>query len=351
MTRAKRTWPWVSAALALGLGACSDGPRSVSEDPPASTGLDSSGGDADGSDTVVEMTKLDVGAGNETGGPGELNCERIDFLFVIDNSSSMQREQERLVESVPAFTETILGALPNISDIRVGVVDTDAFPGLGAEDPLQGCPDDGTYDCDSCDYTLGALLTKPLSALDPDATCDFSTGAPFMDARAPSFPEEFACVANVGTEGNQVEQQAGALVQAVSPAMLDGGCNDGFLRDDALLIVLIITDEADDHAAAPAPQGGSVGDPPAWLDALVEAKGGLATNIVALGLTGGWPAFTNCGILDPNGMGAEPSPRLVELIESFDVNFVGSVCLDSYDEFFDDVLSQVAAGCAQFVPG
>ena len=130
-------------------------------------------------------------------------------------------------------------------------------------------------------------------------------------------------------------------------------CEDFLLNasDDALLIVLIITDEADDNTAPPSPQGGSVGDPPQWYDALVEAKGGLATNIVALGLTGGWPVFTNCGILDPNGMGAEPSPRLVELIESFDVNFVGSVCLDSYDTFFDDVLGEVATGCAQFVPG
>ena len=337
--------------LVLGLAGCGDGPRGGNDDMPASTGLDSSG-DGGSSDTVVEMPKLDVGPGSDTGGPGELNCEKIDFLFVIDNSSSMQREQQRLVESVPAFTETILSALPNVSDIRVGVVDTDSFPGLGSVDPLQGCPDDGTFDCESCDYTLGALLTKPDSALDPAASCNFSTGTAYMDARAPTFPEEFACVANVGTEGNQVEQQAGALVQALSPALLGaGGCNEGFLRDDALLIVLIITDEADDNTAAPAPRGGSLGDPPEWFDAIVDAKGGLATNIVALGLTGGWPTFTNCGILDPTGMGAEPSPRLVELIESFDVNFVGSVCLDSYDAFFDDVLGQVAAGCAQFVPG
>ncbi len=337
--------------LASGLAACGSGPRGGDDDGmPQSTGLDSSGDGGSGSDTAGDMTKLDVGAVNDDGTP-ELNCEKIDFLFVIDNSSSMAREQQRLVEAVPAFTSTILSALPNVSDIRVGVVDTDSFPGLGSVDPLEGCPDDGTFTCDSCDYTLGALLTKPDSALDPATSCNFSTGAPYMDARSPSFAAEFACVANVGTEGNQIEQQAGALVQALSPALLDGGCNDAFLRDDALLIVLIITDEADDNTDPPAPRGGSVGDPPEWFDAVVSAKGGLATNIVALGLTGGWPEFTNCGILDPNGTGAEPSPRLVELIESFEVNFVGSVCLDSYDAFFDDVLGQVAAGCAQFVPG
>jgi hypothetical protein len=292
--------------------------------------------------------KLDVAAQLDLG-IGELDCEAVDFLFVIDNSSSMAHEQEALIAAVPGFTAAIVDALPGVTDIRVGVVDTDSYPALGTVDPLEGCPDDGTVDCTACDYTLGALLTRPRSAFDPATDCGFAD-APWMDARANRFAEQFACVADVGIDGNQVEQQAGALVAAVSPALQTGGCNDGFLRDNALLIFLLLTDEEDDHANPPPPRGGSEGNPSAWHDALVAAKGGLETNVVALGLIGGSPLFPNCEALSEE-QGAEPAPRLTTLLESFDSSYVGSVCASNYESFFADALMSVARGCAQFVPG
>jgi hypothetical protein len=333
--------------LALAPWACGGGGRDENIDLPASSTAGS--GPDDTSTTAVATTgKLDVGSGQDLGG-GELNCDAVDFLFVIDNSSSMAREQQRLVEAVPGFTDSILTALPGITDVRVGVVDTDSYPGLGTEDPLDGCP--ATEDCGSCDYTLGALLTKPSSALDPGLSCDFSTGTSYMDARNPSFADEFACVAEVGLEGNQIEQQAGALVAALSPAALAGGCNDGFLRDEALLIVLVVTDEEDDYALPPAPQGGSLGEPDEWVEAIVAAKGGLASNVVAFGLVGGDPLYGDCDELGADGQGAEASPRLMQMLEAFELSFIGSVCQDDYGEFFDDALVQVAQGCMEFQAG
>lgn len=339
----------LASLLACGIlatSACRDTGRDKKIDVPA-TGTSDSGFD-EGTTVVGPMGKLDVGSGQDLGG-GELNCSAVDFLFVIDNSSSMEREQQRLVEAVPGFTESILTALPGITDVRVGVVDTDSYPGLGMVDPLEGCPD--TRDCTSCDYTLGALLTKPNSALDPAMSCDFGTGTPYMDARSPSFPDEFACVAAVGLEGNQIERQAGALVAALSPEALEGGCNDGFLRDNALLIVLVITDEEDDYSFPPAPQGGSLGEPAEWVEAIVAAKGGLTTNAVAFGLVGGDPLYGSCDVLGADGQGAEASPRLVEMLEAFDLSFLGSVCQSDYVGFFDDALDEVARGCMQFQPG
>lgn len=291
--------------------------------------------------------KLDVGA-SDLGG-GDLDCAAVDFLFVIDNSSSMAREQDRLIEAVPGFTDSILSALPGISDVRVGVVDTDSYPGLGTDVPIDGCPDG--VDCSVCDYTLGALLTRPQSAIDPTIDCGFTSGGPWMDARDPEFPDQFACVADVGIDGNQIEQQAGALVQSIAPAMLAGGCNDAFLRDDALLMILVITDEEDDHDAAPPPQGGSLGEPSQWYDAVIAAKGGQPTNAVVLALTGGAQLYEDCVPLGTEGDGAEAAPRLNEFFGRFVQRFTGSVCQGAYVEFFDDAVNAVAAGCAQFVPG
>lgn len=334
-------------AGALLLGGCGGGPRNDDIDVPASSGADSgtSGATTEGSGPSI---KLDLGVVTDLG-VGEVNCSAVDFLFVIDNSSSMLREQERLVEAVPGFTASILSALPGISDVRVGVVDTDSYPGLGAVDPLDGCPDG--VDCSVCDYQLGALLTRPGSAIDLAEDCQFATGEPWMDARLPSFADEFACAANVGIEGNQVEQQAGALVEALSPAFLQGGCNDGFLRDEALLIVLLITDEEDDNDEEPGPQGGSLDDPSDWHGAVLAAKGGEENNVVALGLFGGDPLFDDCEQLGAGGSGAEASPRLTRFLDRFEVSFAGSVCQDDYRAFFDDALNRVAQGCAQFVPG
>ncbi|MBC8071047.1 MAG: hypothetical protein IAG13_22170 [Deltaproteobacteria bacterium] len=281
---------------------------------------------------------------------GSLNCEKIDFVFVIDNSSSMADEQQNLVAAVPGFVDSMRTALPTVKSFRVGVVDTDRYPGLGTiEDPLEGCPEGN--DCSGCDYQLGAFLGKPLAAADPSTSCSFSTGDPFMEGASEAFPEEFACAAVVGTGGNPVEQQVGALIAAVDPSnTAEGGCNAGFMRDDALLVFLMITDEEDDHTDAPAPQGGSAGEPAEWFDALVAAKSDKVSNVVALGLIGGSPRFPDCTALSADGKGAEQSTRLEQFFDSFDAHFEGSVCSQDYATFFDDALAKVSQGCMNFIP-
>ncbi len=344
------------ATMALtGLGACN--PQSA----PGGDETESGGGDGivsiGGSDETASTggnDSLDTfdpdESGSTSGGPGlGLNCTEIDFVFVVDNSSSMADEQQHLVDAVPGFVEAMQTALPTVQGFRVGVTDTDTYPGLGAETPLDGCPD--TADCESCDYTLGAFLSKPASAVDPETSCNFSTGTNYMDGQSETFADEFACAAIVGTDGNPVEQQAAALVEAVStPLNKEGSCNEGFVRDEALLVFLLITDEEDRHTDPPAPQGGSQGDPQRWYDAVVEAKDGKATNVVALGLLGGSPRFPDCEDLSQGNDGAEQSTRLQQFIQKFPTHFVGSVCSNGYDAFFREALEKVAEGCMNFIP-
>lgn len=344
-----KTAKLIGLACTLALLGCKDDPNFGDT---GDTGTD--GGinlDADESEEDDSDIDADGASGSTDDGPlTQLDCERIDFVFVVDNSSSMADEQEHLVKAVPGFVDAMQTALPDVESIRVGVVDTDTYPALGTPDPLaDSCPEGA--DCDSCDYTLGALMTKPNSALDPEASCGFSTGAPYMDGFGADFVSEFECAALVGTEGNPIEQQAGALLGAVSPELNDAGaCNEGFVRDDALLVFLMISDEEDDFADAPEPQGGSQGEPEAWFDAVVAAKDGKMENVVALGLIGGSPRFDDCSDLSQGLDGAEQTTRLEKFVGSFENKFTGSVCSEGYDAFFNAALEEVSEGCRFFIP-
>lgn len=358
MTRRRFSPPRVGAPLAclfggwLGCGT-SDPGSTGDEDASDETidGIFTVTNDPDSESASSSSSGASTDADTSTGEPTQLNCEKIDFVFVIDNSSSMADEQENLVDAVPGFVESMRTALPTVKSFRVGIVDTDAYPALGTgKNPLDGCPTEGP-DCGSCDYTLGAFLDKPLSAGDPESSCAFSTAGPFMEGAAEAFPDEFACAAIVGTDGNPIEQQVGALLGAVDPAATaDGGCNAGFLRDDALLVFLMISDEEDDNTDMPAPQGGSLGEPAEWYEAVLAAKNGKASNIVGLGLIGGSPRFEDCTALSMAGNGAEQSSRIEQFLDQFDTHFEGSVCSPTYGAFFDDALATVSQGCMNFIP-
>jgi hypothetical protein len=339
----------ICAALALvGCGEDSGG----GGEEAASGGIVTVSGSSTGDETTGgEPLPTDTDSFGSSGDPFApmFECELIDFVFVVDNSLSMADEQENLVASVPGFVQAIQTALPDVEDIRVGVVDTDTYPGLGNPDPLDACPADA--DCSSCDYALGALLSKPASAMDPSTSCSFGTEMPYMDGMSDTFATEFECAAIVGTDGNPVEQQASALVQAVSdPLNTADGCNQQFLRDDALLVFLVISDEEDDVEDPPEPQGGSLGEPAAWYEAVLAAKGGEPNNAVALGLLGGSPRFGDCEELSEGLTGAEQTTRLSAFIEMFPTHFAGSVCSPDYAPFFTEALEKIAEGCEQFVP-
>ena len=341
---------------ALAVGACSNDDMPEKDDQADETGGNEGIFSVSNQDDEDDSLDDDGTAGSDesssTGEPNQpFNCDKLDFVFVIDNSSSMADEQLFLADAVPGFIEAMSTEFPNIQSYRVGVVDTDSYPAVGSADaPLEGCPADNP-DCASCDYQLGAFLTKPGSAVDQEASCSFSTQTAFMDGESNAFTDEFTCAAIVGTQGNPIEQQAAALLAAVDPEMnAEGACNEGFVRDDALLVFLLITDEEDDHKDQPQPQGGSLGEPAEWYASIVAAKDGKASNVVALGLIGGSPRFPDCTALSADGKGAEQSSRLDSFLGMFEANAVGSVCTEGYDAFFADALEKVAEGCQNFIP-
>ena len=165
----------------------------------------------------------------------------------------------------------------DVDDFHIMAVDTDAAPlnciELCGPEPGEtsscnganclGLPQPGT-----CEATLGAGRT---TNRDGDA-CPIDGGNNYMTAEQADLAETFSCVASIGG-GEGIEIQMAAMQAALSEGLNGaGGCNEGFLRDDAILVIAVLTDENDS----------SEGDPPDWYDAVVAAKGGNEEAVVVL---------------------------------------------------------------------
>ena len=286
--------------------------------------------------------KLDIGATTATaeGGDGD-GCQKVDFLFVIDNSGSMLEEQTSLSNSFPAFINSIQSTLDQAQDYHIMVIDTDHWvhagcPLLCGFPPLPGlCVG---YQCgvtqpEQCEDILGAGVTHPKGADASNMDCNFQNGLRFMTDAEPNLVGAFQCAARVGTGStDDPERPMEAMAQAVGNSAAIQTCNFGFLRDDAILVVTFITDE-DDNAG-----DGSNGDVNTWRQALIDAKNGDDQSIVVLGLFGG-------------GGCAEDSPRLTSFLDSWgDKGFYGSICSNDYDAFFQQAVDIIDTTCDEFTP-
>jgi hypothetical protein len=295
----------------------------------------------------------------------------VDFLFVVDNSRSMQEEQESLVRSFPGFIDVVQNQL-RTRDHHVMVVDTDASGGaagltglvglLGGDiecrpapaccrlgcglgglpfvTPLDSCNGDGCDEVraapapDRCEGTLGAG-----KRLDPDGgDCGVLGGARYMSEAQPDLSAAFSCVARVGTFGDGDEQPLGALLAALEPEQnASAGCNAGFLRDDAVLVATIISDEDDES---------SPGDVSAWREALLRAKRDNPAALVVLGLVGDDASAPLPG--GPCGDEATAAPGLQAFVQSFRYGSLGSVCAPDYAPFFERAVAVIDDACEEF---
>ncbi|HEY3355080.1 MAG TPA: hypothetical protein VGQ83_17635 [Polyangia bacterium] len=176
---------------------------------------------------------------------------KLDLLFVIDNSASMDPKQETLRKYFPHFMEPLNG-LVNGTDLHIGIVTSDLGGGQftpascatlgGDQGALQNTPKGETC--------AGAHLNDPNERFlayraDNDGVATNFTG---------TIGDAFACYAAVGESGCGFEQQLASAQAALAGCTVAGGCaqpaNEGFLRPDAFLAVIIITDE--DDCSAPA---------------------------------------------------------------------------------------------------
>ena len=196
--------------------------------PSASDYVDAGGGGGGGGDDGGGGG----GGGNEfaDAAPAEA-CEKMDILFVIDDSGSMAEEQGNLGTNFPQFIQVLDNYMTEgggLLDYRVGVTTTGRDLTWNLE--LPGFP------------PIPFPEFGPNGQLLQDSGCGMSR--PWLERDDGNVSTAFPCVANVGTSGSSYEMPLYATELALVDRVNDGS-NAGFLREDALLAIVILTDEDD----------------------------------------------------------------------------------------------------------
>jgi hypothetical protein len=159
----------------------------------------------------------------------------VDVLFVIDNSGSMAEEQANLAASIGSFVTTLQAANGNtLPSIQIGVVSTDVGAGPFVVGGCSGNGDNGALQSAAqgqCSPPDGAFISDLIG---PDSNRQRNyTGA---------LDDVFECISVLGLDGCGFEQPLESMRRALNGSI---GGNAGFLRSDALLAVVIVTDEDD----------------------------------------------------------------------------------------------------------
>ncbi|MCX4242254.1 hypothetical protein [Paraliomyxa miuraensis] len=301
--------------------------------PTEGTSVGTSAGATEGADGssgggMTAGLKFDLGEGSDI--TVDDGCAAVDFIFVIDNSISMQDQQNALKAAFPLFIDTIQNTLPT-TDYHIMVVDTDAWGRCDTANPWSGS-NPGSSTCtnyikntvfEECDRTRGAGVIHPAGQGASDMLCVLQGGNRYIVEGQPDLATTFECIASVGLAGHPSERPLDGMVESVSPALLTaGGCNEGFLRDDAILVVTFLSDDPnveDQNTAQTA------------YDAIVAAKGGNADAIVMLGLI-------------PGGQG-----HWVDFISMFGERGIeGPIASNDYNQFFLDAVSIIEDTCLDF---
>jgi hypothetical protein len=159
---------------------------------------------------------------------------KVDVLFMVDNSLSMKEEQDNLARNFPAFIDELRQIKGGLPDVHIGVVTSDLGAGPSAD---SGCAVGGQ----------GGRFQGW------DKGCGLDPGQHFIVASEGEktrnyqgdLARVFGCMAQVGTSGCGYEHQIASTLRALTLPE-----NAGFLRDDAFLQIILISDE-DDCSAPP----------------------------------------------------------------------------------------------------
>lgn len=250
----------VGAAFLILLG-CNETSQTVTGDVPDADSDDAQSGwwpETDG----APADDADAGLsddGNEQCSP---ETDKLDVLFMVDNSNSMAEEQTALAAQIPYLVRAIstgdldqdgtpeLGHAPNV---HFGAISSDMGAGGNR---VPSCDTNPNFGDDGILNTHGNVALADCQLTYP-SFLEFQPGND--PTAAESFAHDFTCVAQMGTGGCGFEQQLEATLKALTPSTCtDSWCefrggtrgratddNSGFLRPDSVLVVVELTDEND----------------------------------------------------------------------------------------------------------
>src|SRR5262245_23752748 len=163
----------------------------------------------------------------------------LDILFMVDNSSSMRMTQANLATNFPMFMDVLKNLPGGLPNIHVGVISSDMGAGDGS---IASCSSTGG---DNGVFQYTARGTCTATTLQAGATYISNVGG-VANYTAADISTVFSCIAQLGETGCGFEHQFASILRALGA---DGHAapaeNQGFLRSDALLAIVMITNEDD----------------------------------------------------------------------------------------------------------
>lgn len=299
---------------------------------------DSAGGDGEPGEVDAGGNPTDDGEEPE---PAKA-CNRMDLIFVVDDSGSMVEEQENLAANFGGFV-SVLDAYQTEDgeplDYRIAVTTSgrDIDYEIDPEEP-PGFPDFGTI---------------PFSESGDNGAMRAGCGNDkrWVESADGDVTSTFACRAEVGTGGPSIEMPLYATELALTARMSDG-TNQGFLRDDALLAVVVLSDEDDcsrpdndftiesDQCDPEWPENQPVSHFVDFFDEVKGARGRWATAVIA--------GPSSC---ESSFGSALEAKRLKQFVEQTGDNATfSSICEGDLTGALADAIDNFTAACEHFPP-
>lgn len=255
------------------------------------------------------------GTGSGTGGTGVLTgmevCKHVDVVIAVDGSSSMTEELQAMRDDVfPRFAERLATLGAQLDDFRFATLDA--------------CPTPSNF------HTRGAA-----------GECNFQGGSAWIESSSSAMDAEFACVGDIYLDDQQCsgnnddEQPATAIATA-----LEDSANDGFLRRDALLVAIAVTDEDE--------------QPTNDRDTAEEVYARLADlarddprRMVFLGIGGG----SNCDGVYGSAGEAVKLREITDLFAVHDRGVFWDLCQGRLEDGLDEAFRVIASACDELCGG
>ncbi|HWB77547.1 MAG TPA: VWA domain-containing protein [Nannocystaceae bacterium] len=281
---------------------------------------------------------------------GPYQTKKLDVLLVVDDSAEMAGFQANIAANLPAFIAVL--EHPEVAvDYRFGVTTTSVEHPVCADVVdagalrLSSCRErlgdfaDGTECMDTC--TFDAIRTVPTTTAEdpmprPRPWIESRGGVSNLEAIAgivPSTIEALQCTGLQGVAGCEFPSPLEAMHRALLRMQDMNDPQYGFLRDDAALLALILTNGNDcslapdrDALFVPASAGGN---PVFWSDPRADAPTRAACWNAGVECTGG-PEYDECHSANHAGTGQpdvadedavlQPISRYVALLEGIEAS-------------------------------
>ncbi len=320
--------PRLASVLLFALAACGPSPSgngNGDDDDDDGNG----GGDGGGGSQVDAATSVDP--------PVNGACTKMDIVFVVDDSGSMDLEQANLASNFPTFARllneyTVTTGEP--LDYRAAITTTAINFTVTQTINIPGGPP--------------ISLPTPYTGRDGKFVTACGMPRPWLERSDPNMATTFACAANVGVMGSALEMPLRAADLAVKP-----GTNPGFVREDALLGIIYLTDEDDcsyrvpgimtnglEQPCSPGPSFPAASEFVTALDQIKGTRGRWAAAVIA--------GQTTC---ESTFGSAVEGRRLKEFATAAGSNVVfGDICAGNLTGALQQALDTFQAACDNFPP-